>query len=43
MKTLLIAVVASCLTSASYTAGGLVQGAGKDIQAVGRWIEPSGR
>lgn len=43
MKTSLIVIVVSCLMSACYTAGGLVQGAGKDLQAAGRWIETSGR
>lgn len=26
--------------SACYTASGMLQGAGKDIQAVGKWTEP---
>jgi predicted small secreted protein len=42
MKTLITLTVALTLT-ACHTASGLVQGAGKDLTAAGKWIEPSNK
>jgi predicted small secreted protein len=42
MKTLITLTVALALT-ACHTASGLVQGAGKDLTAAGKWIEPSNK
>ena len=42
MKTL-IAITLVLALSACHTASGLVQGAGKDLSAAGKWIEPSNR
>ena len=39
MKVLFALILASVL-SACHTASGVLQGAGKDIQAVGKWVEP---
>jgi len=39
MKILFAVLLASTL-SACYTASGVLQGAGKDIQTVGKWVEP---
>ena len=38
-KGLFVLILASAL-SACHTASGVLQGAGKDIQAVGKWVEP---
>jgi predicted small secreted protein len=40
MKILFVVLLASTL-SACHTASGVLQGAGKDIQTVGKWIEPN--
>jgi predicted small secreted protein len=40
MKTF-IAITLTLALSACHTASGLVQGAGKDLSAAGKWIEPS--
>jgi predicted small secreted protein len=40
MKTLIVILTALTL-SACHTASGVLQGAGKDIQAAGKWLEPS--
>lgn len=42
MKTLIAITLALALT-ACHTASGLVQGAGKDLTAAGKWIEPSNK
>ena len=42
MKTLIALTLALALT-ACHTASGLVQGAGKDLTAAGKWIEPSNK
>jgi predicted small secreted protein len=39
MKTLIVILFAMAL-SACHTASGVLQGAGKDIQAAGKWVEP---
>jgi predicted small secreted protein len=39
MKILFAVLLASTL-SACHTASGVLQGAGKDIQSVGKWVEP---
>lgn len=39
MKILICVLLVSAL-SACHTASGVLQGAGKDIQAVGKWVEP---
>ena len=33
----------TAMLSACNTAGGLIRGAGKDLQTVGEWIEPNQR
>jgi len=38
------ALVALCLVmslSACHTASGVLQGAGKDLQEIGKWVEPT--
>ncbi len=35
-----IAISVALALSACHTASGVLQGAGKDIQAVGKWVEP---
>lgn len=42
MKTLIATALVLALT-ACHTASGLVQGAGKDLTAAGKWIEPSNK
>ena len=42
MKTF-IAITLTLALSACHTASGLVQGAGKDLTAAGKWIEPSNK
>jgi predicted small secreted protein len=39
MKILFAVLLVSAL-SACHTASGVLQGAGKDIQTVGKWVEP---
>jgi predicted small secreted protein len=39
MKLLFTVLLVGAL-SACHTASGVLQGAGKDIQAVGKWVEP---
>jgi predicted small secreted protein len=39
MKILFTVLLVGTL-SACHTASGVLQGAGKDIQAVGKWVEP---
>jgi predicted small secreted protein len=39
MKLLFTVLLAGAL-SACHTASGVLQGAGKDIQTVGKWVEP---
>ncbi len=36
----LIAISLAMTLSACHTASGVLQGAGKDIQSVGKWVEP---
>jgi len=36
----LIAISLALALSACHTASGVLQGAGKDIQTVGKWVEP---
>ena len=40
MTKLIISIALASLLSACHTASGVLQGAGKDIQAVGKWVEP---
>jgi predicted small secreted protein len=40
MSKLLIGAVLVASLSACHTASGVLQGAGKDIQTVGKWVEP---
>lgn len=40
MSKLLFGAVLVASLSACHTASGVLQGAGKDIQAVGKWVEP---
>jgi len=42
MKTF-IAIILALTLSACHTASGFVQGAGKDMTAAGKWIEPSNK
>jgi len=35
-----IAISVALALSACHTASGVLQGAGKDIQSVGKWVEP---
>lgn len=37
---LLFAILLTGALSACHTASGVLQGAGKDIQTVGKWVEP---
>lgn len=36
----LIAISLALALSACHTASGVLQGAGKDMQSVGKWVEP---
>lgn len=38
-----MAMILTVALSACHTASGLVQGAGKDLTAAGKWIEPSNK
>ena len=40
MKTLIVILTALTL-SACHTASGVLQGAGKDLQEIGKWVEPT--
>jgi predicted small secreted protein len=42
MKTL-VAITLTLALTACHTASGFVQGAGKDLTAAGKWIEPSNK
>jgi predicted small secreted protein len=38
---ILFAILLVSMLSACHTAAGVLQGAGKDLQEVGKWVEPS--
>ncbi len=40
MSKLVIGAILVASLSACHTASGVLQGAGKDIQTVGKWVEP---